>query len=242
MTVTEGIFEAVRLTERTFTTSSKHRQGCIRKTALNFIGFLRKQGYQRITLNEAQELFSYVVDRWDQKTIKAYFGVREGFSEQVIERTARYATGTVSMKKILLKRQIKERSGYLQKLGLCSFQKVGKLDHSTWFMVLNDVSLVPELVRMSIPTGEASLQAQSSCVNFSLPSTHSEDMSALTLPVRDDDSHTPPTIGGERKSLDFSIPTQQLSPLEQTIFSAKPSTEPDRTKIQWPRSSKDPGG
>lgn len=197
------------LYEDTFTTSrGKHRQSSVRRSCLKFVDFLRKQGYERIPLAQAQDLFSHYLDKWDRMTISSYFGARPGRSTKVIDCTTHYATGTVSQKIIRVRQRVVEKTGYLQKLGLVSFEKVGPEFEPKWFMVINDEAVVcPEIARMSVPTSEQ--QAQSPCLNLSLSLFQSrnyidggfQQLSSECVDDREPTTHTP-TIEREIKSLE----------------------------------------
>ena len=125
-------------TERHKTFSRKC--GTVRNRASNFISVL---GVKEVPLKVAIEQFSEITGMYDRKTIKAYFGTKEHRSKRSMWRRAVYAgTGTTSNKLIELVQTVSTIQGYLEKLGLVTFELRGK----TWFMVVNrDAVLVPQL-------------------------------------------------------------------------------------------------
>lgn len=147
----ERIFEKTtteRLTERPFTTQPKHyaKRGCntVRTRAMLFVDQLRARGYTlEIPLEKAKQLFSEITGAWDRTTLKAYFGTLPGKSTQHIRRTARYQSGTFSFKNIELQQDIPKTKGYLEKLGMVSYEKHGKV----WFMVLENLVIVSQLMK-----------------------------------------------------------------------------------------------
>lgn len=154
----------------TFTTESKTciKRGhhIVRKRAIQFIEYLRSQGFNCIPLDKAKTVFSNVVDCWDRKTVTAYFGVMAGKSKKVFRRSARYAsTGTISIKHIELEQEISRNPGYLEKLGLIHFELRGR----TWFLVLDEAPLVPELALSPTSVKEV---CDGSVDNLSLPLRH----------------------------------------------------------------------
>jgi hypothetical protein len=79
---------------------------------------------------------------YDRLSVKAYFGVQETKSKRSIMRTATYArTGTISNKTITLSQNIKPKAGYLQQLGLVTYEKRGP----TWFLLLEPTTITPEI-------------------------------------------------------------------------------------------------
>jgi hypothetical protein len=74
----------------------------------------------------------------------------------------RYSTGTITDKTLELTQVISQKKGYLEILGLATIQKKG----STWFLILKDESLVPE---MSSRTKE-SVKSEESIAEISLSS------------------------------------------------------------------------
>lgn len=227
---TERILEAVRLVERTFTTHRRHREGSVRRSCLAFIDLLRQRGYTQLPLEGAQDLFSHVMDKWDFKTIKAYFGVQEHTSEKVIDRTARYASGTISFKKIQLRQKVAGKQGYLERLGLVDYEQRG----ARWFLIVNESSLVPELGRMGTSVREAS---QQSITNLSLTPKHFGESIATEQPnveTIDERQKRESVLEPEIKSLERIQNCIQLSPSEQAILSAAPCKDKPLPKIVWP--------
>jgi hypothetical protein len=231
--------------EITFTTQRKHREGTVRRSCLIFVEHLHRLGYQRIPLEEAKNIFSQLLDKWDRLTLKAYFGTQEGTSERNIDRTAHYASGTVSFKTIRLKQKIKRCVGYFERLGLASYEKHGSL----WFMLLNPCSVVPEMAPSSTSVSEGCV---GSITNLSLTPKHVGEQVGGSLRRRRNGTlvdnletrERESVIGREIKSLERiqnCIHNQDdkvsfgsdLSPLEQAILNAKPCVQKDRAKIQW---------
>jgi hypothetical protein len=124
---------------------SKRKNGSVRRNCLTYIDELKKRGISNeLPLEQAKELFSEIIDRWDRLTIKAYFGTKKHTSRTNIQRIARYAaTGTYSFKNIELIRNVSTTKGYLEKMGLATFVLKG----SVWFMKVNEAPLVPQLFR-----------------------------------------------------------------------------------------------
>ena len=140
-------YEAI---EKPFTTQPKHyvKRGCntVRTRSIQFLDQLRALAYSlEIPLDQAKQLFSEIIGAYDRTTLKAYFGTLPGKSTRLIRRTARYQTGTFSFKNIELTQDIPKTKGYLELLGLVSYEKRGK----TWFMVVENRVLVPQLVKGS---------------------------------------------------------------------------------------------
>jgi len=121
----------------------------IRNRCLDFIEPMQKAGIKELPIEEAIEAFGI----HDRATIKAYFGTLPSRSCRLIHRTARYATGTMSMKTITLEQPILKTRGYLEKLGLVHYERRG----SHWFMVLENPILVPTLKNMCETPSETSL-------------------------------------------------------------------------------------
>jgi hypothetical protein len=110
---------------------------------------------REIPLEEAKRIFQLDMGIWDRASLKAYFGTQLGVSRRIIQRTARYQTGTISNKTIELKQNISKLEGYLERLGLVKFEKRG----NTWFMVLNnEVSVIPEIAKSTQSVNESSEQ------------------------------------------------------------------------------------
>jgi len=123
--------------------TSRHNLGNspVRRRCREFADAMRALGYTCLPIEEAIELFQATLGIMDRASLKAYFGTQPHRSTQRIQRMARYASGAVSMKNIELSQNVKYSAGYFELLRLATIQKKG----STWFMVLNEVSIIPEL-------------------------------------------------------------------------------------------------
>lgn len=230
--------------EIAFTTEPKHSHGrkchAVRDRCLAFIEGLHNLGITHgLPLTQAKELFHKILDEWDEKTLKAYFGTREDKAKHLIRRTARYQSGTISVKNIELEVKIHEKAGYLEQLGLVDFEKNGP----TWFLLLiPNESIVPEIAHSPTSVKESCNQ---SIANLSLPLKHlgeqreNEPLGNLetreNIETRENEREC---YSGRDKSL-WKI--GELTPLEQAILSAKPcDKEKPLPKIQW--QEEDPGG
>ena len=150
-----------------FSTQSKARflrgHGVVRQKAIRFLGALQRLGYvHEVPLEKAKDIFQLNTDTWDRASLKAYFGQLPGRSERIIDRTAHYATGTISIKKIKLRQDIQKKEGYLEKLGLVHYELRGRI----WFLLVNEASVVPEIAKSSTSVQNEAVKA--SIDNFSL--------------------------------------------------------------------------
>jgi hypothetical protein len=120
-------------------------QNCntVRKRALHYLAALKENGFtNELPLDQAKSLFSQILDIWDRTSIKAYFGVKAHTTKRIVQRMAIYrTTSTISNKDIFLTERFETSPGYLEKMGLVSYEMKGK----TWFMKLESPSLVPQL-------------------------------------------------------------------------------------------------
>ena len=122
--------------------NSVRKQTIVRRRATNFILALLKKGYCQIPVEKAKDIFSEETGYYDRSTIKAYFGTQAHTSTKKIRRLARYGTGTFSIKDIELTHKTTTKPGYLEKLGLVTFELRGK----TWFLKINEKAvLIPQL-------------------------------------------------------------------------------------------------
>jgi hypothetical protein len=163
--MTERIMRETReIIERTFTTEPKRRirrgNSPVRNRCIEFIEILKELGYTNtIPLEHAKELFQAQMGIMDRTSLKAYFGSQASRNIRKIQRTARYATGTMSFRTIELAQDVPHRTGYFEILRLATFEKKGK----TWFMNLANEPLIAEL---GFHTYEGSEQSNA---DFSLP-------------------------------------------------------------------------
>jgi len=139
--------------EKSFTTEPKNhtRRGRspVRDRCLEYVSILKELGYtNQIPLDHAKELFQTHLGIMDRTSLKGYFGTQNRRSVRKIQKIARYATGTMSFKTIELSQDVQALKGYLELLGLASIEKRG----STWFLILKEASVVPQL---SCPTDES---------------------------------------------------------------------------------------
>jgi hypothetical protein len=149
--------------QQAFTTKPKHgrRKGHspIRDRCFEFMQILESRGYTNaIPLDEAKRIFQTEIGIFDQKSVRAYFGSQASKSTRFVRQRVTYGTGTVSFKNIELTQDIRAKKGYLEILGMVSFELRG----NTFFMkVLETPFLVPTLMkkcgvskdRISLPIG-----------------------------------------------------------------------------------------
>jgi len=218
------IFEVI---ERPFTTKPRTyvRRGCqtVRRRCLQYLTILKHQYGVTLAfpLEEAKRVFQDEMGIWDRTSLKAYFGTQPDVSKRVIQRTARYQTGTISQKTIELRQNISKREGYLERLGLVNYEKRG----NTWFMILNkEVSVVPQISRIRVQHNERH-ESRFSIDNFSLSPNliEVEERGIVVSPCqhKQREKQTTTHIGCERNRSTESNQkrvTQQFTPLEQTIL------------------------
>jgi hypothetical protein len=180
----------------------------IRNRCLDYIEPLRKAGIKELPIEQAIDTFGV----HDRATIKAYFGSLPGRSFRLIRRTARYATGTLSMKSITLDQEIPKTEGYLEKLGLVHYERRG----SHWFMVLESPILVPTLGKVREVPSEISL---------SQPLVGSECFLVHGLETTEKNNTHCRVRERNQSSESENIPDMhgELTPEEQAILYAKPS-------------------
>jgi hypothetical protein len=91
---------------------------------------------------------------FDRVSIKAYFGTYQHVSTHSIQREARYQSGAYSFKTIVLKQKVPYQLGYLDLLGLVTYEWINK----TLFLIPKFGVLVPTLMKGSEESiGEFSL-------------------------------------------------------------------------------------
>ncbi len=120
-------------------------KGCntVRNRSIQFVQTLQQQGYERLPLSQAKQVFSQTLGIYDRTSLKAYFGTQAGIVRHTVERFARYQSGVSGLKTIELSQRIAHQAGYLENLGLITYELVGK----TWFAVLKPAILVPTLMK-----------------------------------------------------------------------------------------------
>jgi hypothetical protein len=133
---------------KTFTTEPKDyvKRGCntIRSRCIDFVDQLRAKGFEKeLPVEKVKDLFSEITGEYDRITIKRYFGTLPGKSTRKMRRWAKYQSGTQSVKDIELSQNITKTQGYLEKLGLVSYEKHGKV----WFMTLKNCQIVPIIMK-----------------------------------------------------------------------------------------------
>jgi len=141
------------LIERPFTTQPKHyvKRGCntVRSRCTFYVDQLRVLNYTlELPLEKAKDLFSEILGIYDRISLKRYFGTLPGKSTRKIRRWARYQSGTQSVKDIELTQDTQKTKGYLEKLGLVTYECHGKV----WFMVLENWVIVPIIEREDKPS------------------------------------------------------------------------------------------
>jgi len=132
----------------TFTTEPKDhvKRGCntVRSRCMFFVDQLRIKGFEKeLPVEKVKDLFSEITGEYDRTTIKRYFGTLPGKSTRKIRRWAKYQSGTQSVKDIELSQNITKTQGYLEKLGLVSYERHGKV----WFIVLKNCQIVPIIMK-----------------------------------------------------------------------------------------------
>lgn len=154
----------------------------VRARSIEFVETLRIQQEERMPVEKAKEQFQLMMDVWDEKSLKGYFGTQEHRQEHVIHETKRYLTsGNISQRDIRLSQDIKTKKGYLEKLGLVHYEQRGK----TWFMVLEKASIIPELMKSSSKSND----------NFSLPLIGKDNLSRkATMEVVERDRERESTV------------------------------------------------
>ena len=215
--MTERVFrKTFEVIERPDTKAKRYvKRGCrtVRERSHKFITILKqKHGVTKeIPLDHAKRIFQDEMGIWDRTSLKAYFGTQKSLSKKTIHRTAHYPTGTISHKHIELTQKIQRHEGYLERLGLVCFEKRG----STWFLLIEPESILPEIYRYSKPESEC-LQAKVNMENFSLTpitlSTPCEPKDRCIVEDREERE----CIGGERNQSSESI----LTPIELRILEA----------------------
>jgi hypothetical protein len=126
----------------------------VRKRALHYLAALKENGISNeLPLEQAKNLFSQILDIWDRTSLKAYFGTQAHHSTQSFRRRARYQSGIVSFKTIELSQDILTNPGYLEKMGLVSYELKGHV----WFMKIESAVLVPQLMKADVSMRNFSL-------------------------------------------------------------------------------------
>jgi hypothetical protein len=143
-----GDEEPLKTTPKTFTTEPKHyaKRGCntVRLRCIDFVDQLRAKGFEKeLPVEKVKDLFSEITGEYDRATIKRYFGTLPGRTVRKIRRWAKYQSGTQSVKDIELSQNITKTKGYLEKLGLVSYERHGKV----WFMILENCQIVPIIMK-----------------------------------------------------------------------------------------------
>jgi hypothetical protein len=131
-------------------------QNCstVRKRCITFLSELKRLGYERIPLDQAKNLFSQILDVWDRTTLKAYFGVKAHTNKRIVQRTAIYrSTATISNKDVILSERIETSPGYLEKMGLVSYELKGQV----WFLKIESAVLIPQLMKADVSMRNFSL-------------------------------------------------------------------------------------
>jgi len=131
-------------------------QNCktVRRRAIEYLITLTENGITyELPLEKAKTLFSQILDVWDRTTLKAYFGTQTHRSTQRFRRRAQYQSGVTSMKTIELSQDISASPGYLEKMGLVSYELKGHV----WFMKIESAVLVPQLMKVDVSMKNISL-------------------------------------------------------------------------------------
>lgn len=197
---------------KSFSTSRKKTAiSPVRRRCVEAIDAIRALGYTReIPLKDAKELFQATLGIMDRASLKAYFGTQPHRIVQSMERMARYASGAVSLKRIELSRKVGYTLGYFELLRLATIQKKG----DAWFMVLNEVSIIPELGRESLMkdcVGKSNV-----AISLSPISINEQHEQGLTIPVNDSRETTEKRerVFAEREK-NYGLRTDNLSESER---------------------------
>lgn len=206
-------FEPLRATSNHsggFVASAFRKCSTVRRRAANFI---RSLNVKELPLELARDLFSELTGLYDRSTLRAYFGTKAHKSVRKIRRTSRYATGTYSFKTIELSQQVRTTKGYLEKMGLATFELRGK----TWFMIVHrDAVLVPQLYeRKQVSMENFSLSPSSPLVCVERRKGDSGNRSTRELETNNN-------LQGEREKSVYKSVYEKLTPLEQTILRVEP--------------------
>lgn len=190
----------------------------VRARAIEFIETLQIRQVKEMPLGEAKDLFQLVVDVWDEKSLNRYFGTQAHRSTKKISCRKQYASGTVSQRTIELAQDVKERKGYLEKLGLVHYETRGK----TVFLVLESAPLVPELMKPCVSNDNLSLPLKGKGAYWKNLSHKGKD-----------------GIVGERSEREYiggEINRSSESDLQSTlgVATAKPvDSEPYKAEVKW---------
>lgn len=209
----------------------------VRRKCLAYRDEVRKAGYSnQIPLESGKILFSQKGFGFDRLTIRAYFGSQAGKSKRTIQRIARYATGTWSFKNIELAQDIPHKKGYLELLGLATFEKKG----SVWFLIWTNEALIPEINSNNHESSESIEEISLSSNSQFSQGEGSEGNRFEKVPLNDEteensskDIKNNNNLQGERDK--FGIQGKQnIEPELQALANAKPSSsEPDKARVKW---------
>ena len=247
------------MTEQPFTTQphSYIRRGnkTVRQRCIEYCETLTIQGTKELPLEQAKELFSLnIIDLWDERTLNKYFGTQEHRNTKQIECRKQYATGFVSNRTITLTQHIHHKTGLLEKLGLVHYEQRGK----TWFMILENRVLVPELVKGSGSNVNLCIvhrqgeyyrnltkhpfHKEREAVASNLPMARSMLEGSNTNEKRLEERSEREYIGADtNRSSESDLPatpsvtdTPTLTPLETAILNGKyTGPEKDRYRVNW---------
>jgi len=140
----------------------------------------------------------------DRTSLKAYFGTRQAKSVRNLIKTARYSTGTTSLKAIQLTQNVPEKKGYFELLGLATYEQRGNI----WIMTFNDEVSIVQTFTQRVYECEESIE------NFSLSSIHSQVKRGTTEEFEEKESMASPqqpTVGEEEKRESYSVREREIS-------------------------------
>jgi hypothetical protein len=150
--------------DKSFTHPNNPARGCntVRARCIQYVQALEQQGYMRLPLEQAKQVFSQTLGIYDRTSMKAYFGTQAHVCRHTVERFARYQSGVAALKTIELSQRIPHQLGYLETLGLVTYELKGKV----WFLVLKKAILVPTLKKkcaVSMPNFSLSHVTEEAC-------------------------------------------------------------------------------
>lgn len=220
----------IGITNKTFSPGKqqKHRNcNTVRRRAINYLLTLREMSYtNELPLDEAIDLFSQITDQWDRLTIKAYFGTKKHTSRKKIFRQAVYGnTGIVSNKDITLIQDIPTTPGYLEKMGLVTYNLKGNI----WFMKVENRVLIPQLMKAESSMKNISLSSNSILQGKECEKTDLEVVSPNVETIEIEKKLTNNNLQNERDKLVYkSVYEEALA-----ILNGSPCEETDRAKVKW---------
>jgi hypothetical protein len=229
---TERIFEAVRLTERTFTTEPKlrrilwHKQTTVKTRATA----LQESFYPdvEVTYEAARTRMANLLGIVDRASVLAYLGRPAYESKVEMEQTVTYRkSGSQVPKRHRFYRKFAARKGYIESFNLGYSYRV----KDEWFVHWNHVEQLTLEPANQLQGYEASSREQPSKVDFSLSSNGSVRMEQQRLKERETEEE-----GGGYSQRERNSETE--SNLRQTVFVTDDRLDPARTAAVEERDRK----